>query len=66
MYPSPQTIKAEKPSTLREFIEGLGTDILYAYDCRVIVVLVNGKLRWPSAKLNPGDEVTLFPIVTGG
>jgi molybdopterin converting factor small subunit len=66
MYPSPQTIKAKKPSTLREFIEGLGADFLYAYDRRVIVVLVNGQLRWPSAKLKPGDKVTLFPIVTGG
>ena len=66
MYPSPQTINAEKPSTLREFIEGLGADFLYAYDRRVIVVLVNGQRRWPSAKLKPGDKVTLFPIVTGG
>jgi molybdopterin converting factor small subunit len=66
MYPSPQTIKVKKTSTLRGFIEGLGTDFLYAYDRRVIVVLVNGELRWPSSRLKPGDEVTLFPIVTGG
>jgi molybdopterin converting factor small subunit len=66
MYPSPQTIKVRKPSTLREFIEGLGTDFLYAYDRRVIIVLVNGELRWPSSRLKPDDKVTLFPIVTGG
>jgi molybdopterin converting factor small subunit len=66
MYPSPQTIKVKKTSTLREFIEGLGTDFLYAYDRRVIVVLVNGELRWPSSRLKLGDKVTLFPIVTGG
>ncbi len=66
MYPSPQTIRVKKTSTLREFIEGLGNDFLYAYDRRVIVVLVNGELRWPSSRLKPGDEVTLFPIVTGG
>ena len=66
MYPGPQTINVKKPSTLREFIEGLGTDFLYAYDRRVIVVLVNGELRWPSLRLKPGDKVTLFPIVTGG
>ena len=66
MYPDPQTIKVKKPSTLHEFIEGLGTDFLYAYDRRVIIVLVNGELRWPSARLKSGDKVTLFPIVTGG
>jgi molybdopterin converting factor small subunit len=66
MYPSPQTINVKKTSALREFIEGLGTDFLYAYDRRVIVVLVNGELRWPSSRLKPGDKVTLFPIVTGG
>jgi molybdopterin converting factor small subunit len=66
MYPSPQTIRVKKTSTLREFVEGLGNDFLYAYDRRVIVVLVNGELRWPSSRLKPGDKVTLFPIVTGG
>jgi len=66
MYPSPQTVKVKKPSTLREFIEGLGISYLYAYDRRVIIVLVNGELRWPSSRLKAGDEVTLFPIVTGG
>jgi molybdopterin converting factor small subunit len=55
---------AKKPSTLREFIEGLGTDILYAYDRRVIVVLVNGELRWPSSRLKPGDKITFLPIIT--
>jgi len=66
MYPSPQTIIVAKPSNLREFMEGLGVDVLYAYDRRVIVVLVNGELRWPSARIKPGDKVNLFPIVTGG
>jgi molybdopterin converting factor small subunit len=66
MFPSPQIIGVSKPSTLREFIEGLGADILYAYDRHVIVVLVNGENKWPSSKLVPGDMVTLMPIITGG
>jgi molybdopterin converting factor small subunit len=66
MFPSPQTVTVEKPETLREFIKGLGSEILYAYDQRVIVVLVNGEGGWPSKPLKTGDRVTLFPIVSGG
>ncbi|MCX6648294.1 MAG: MoaD/ThiS family protein [Candidatus Bathyarchaeota archaeon] len=66
MFPSPQTLNVAKPSTLREFVSGLGADLLYAYERRVIVVLVNGENSWPSLSLKPGDRVTIFPIVTGG
>ena len=66
MFPSPQTYTVSKPSTLREFVAGLGPETLYAYDRRVVVVLVNGESRWPSASLRPGDRITVFPIVTGG
>jgi len=66
MFPSPQTLIVEKPSTLRDFIKGLGPEIWYAYDQRVIVVLVNGEGGWPSKPLKIGDRVALFPIVSGG
>ncbi len=66
MFPSPQLICVAKPQTLRELVEGLGSDILYAYERRVIVVLVNGESRWPSSRLMPGDRVTIMPIITGG
>lgn len=66
MFPSPQSFSVTSPSTLREFMEHLGSDVLYAYDRRVIVVLVNGERRWPSSKLKAGDKVIIFPIVTGG
>jgi len=66
MFPSPQILKVEKPSTLRQFLESLGSDMLYVYDRRVIVVLVNGERLWPSADLKPGDKVAIFPIITGG
>ena len=56
----------EKPSTLREFIAQLGEHTLYAYDRRVIGVVVNNKRRWDSAKLTSGDIVTIFPIIVGG
>ncbi len=66
MFPSPQKIIVAKSSTLHEFVEGLGADILYAYERRVIVVTVNGEHLWPSAQLRPGDVVAIFPIITGG
>ena len=66
MYPS-LTIKfVEDSTTLREFISTLGKDILYAYDRRVIGVLVNGRRLWSSAKLKSGDKVVIFPIIVGG
>ena len=44
-------------SYLRESIATLGKDILYAFDRKVIGVLVNDRRLWPSAKLKPGDSV---------
>ena len=66
MYPKPVTLQVENKSTLREFIAELGEDTLYAYDRRVIGVVVNNKRKWDSAKLNPGDQVTIYPIIVGG
>jgi molybdopterin converting factor small subunit len=66
MYPRLTVYRVEISSTLRRFIEGLGEDILYAYDRRLVGVIVNGKPMWPSAELKPGDDVTIFPIMTGG
>jgi molybdopterin converting factor small subunit len=66
MYPKPMTKIVEQPSTLREFISTLGEHTLYAYDRRVVGVIVNDKKLWDSAKLKPGDKVTIFPIIVGG
>ncbi len=66
MYPRLTVYKVKISSTLRHFIESLGEDILYAYDRRLVGVIVNGKPMWPSAELKPGDDVTIFPIMTGG
>jgi sulfur carrier protein ThiS len=66
MFPSPQSFTIKAPSTLRGFMESLGSDVLYAYERKVIVVLVNGERRWPSSRLRAGDRVVVFPIVTGG
>ena len=60
------TLKVESGSTLREFISTLGEDILYAYDRRVIGVMVNNRKLWDSAKLKPEDTVVIFPIIVGG
>ena len=66
MYPNPTVKHVEEPSTLREFIARLGKDALYAYDMRVIGVLVNNKRLWPSANLKPGDIIVIFPLILGG
>lgn len=66
MYPKPMTLIVEKHSTLREFISTLGEHTLYAFDRRVIGVVVNDKKLWDSAKLEPGDKVTIYPIIVGG
>lgn len=66
MFPSPQKHTVMKPSTLREFIEGLGAEVEYAYEQRVVVVTVNCEHLWPSAHLEAGDVVAIFPIITGG
>ena len=66
MYPSLITKIVEKPTTLREFIESLGSNYLYAFDRKVVGVVVNNKKLWPSAMLKPGDKVVIYPIITGG
>ena len=66
MYPKPVTLQVERKSTLREFIAELGEDTLYAYDRRVIGVIVNSKRKWDSARVKPGDKVTIYPIIVGG
>ena len=66
MYPKPMILTVENKSTLREFISALGEHTLYAYDRRVIGVVVNGKKLWDSAKLRPGDTVQIYPIIVGG
>jgi len=66
MYPELTVKFVEKPSTLREFIAELGKEILYAYDRRVVGVVVNNKRLWDSARLKPGDKVVIFPIIVGG
>jgi len=66
MYPNYTVRYVEAPTTLKEFIKGLGRDCLYAYDMRAIGVLVNNRRLWPSARLKPGDKVIVFPIILGG
>jgi sulfur carrier protein ThiS len=66
MYPSLTVTVVERPSTLREFIASLGKDALYAFDRKVVGVLVNDRRLWPSAKLKPGDRVVVFPVIVGG
>ena len=66
MYSSLTVAIVEAPSTLREFIASLGEDALYAFDRKVVGVLVNDRRLWPSAKLKPGDRVVVFPVIVGG
>ena len=66
MYPSLTVRVVEEPTTLRDFIKTLGKDALYAYDRRVVGVLVNDRRLWDSAKLKPGDRVVVFPVIAGG
>ena len=66
MYPSLTVKVVEEPTTLREFIATLEKDALYAYDRRVVGVIVNDRRLWDSAKLKPGDRVVVFPIIVGG
>ena len=66
MYPKPMTYTIKEKTTLRDFISSLGEHTLYAYDRRVIGVVVNDKRLWNSAKLEPGDKVTIYPIIVGG
>ena len=66
MYPRLTIAYVHEPTTLREFMRGLGENYLYAYDMKVIGVLVNNRRLWPSAKLKPGDKVVVFPVISGG
>ncbi len=66
MYPTLTVKVVEEPSTLREFISTLGEDVLYAFDMRVVGVMVNDRRLWPSARLRRGDRVVVFPIIVGG
>ena len=66
MYPGLTVRVVEETTTLREFIATLGEDALYAFDRRVIGVLVNSHRLWPSARLKPGDRVVVFPVIVGG
>jgi len=43
MYPSLTVTFVEESSTLREFIASLGEDALYAFDRKVVGVLVNDR-----------------------
>jgi len=60
------TKTVEQATTLRDFIATLGEHTLYAYDRRVVGVVVNDKKLWDSAKLKPGDKVIIYPIIVGG
>jgi molybdopterin converting factor small subunit len=66
MYPALTVRFVEESATLREFMATLGEDALYAFDRRVVGVLVNDRRLWPSARLKPGDRVVVFPIIAGG
>jgi len=65
MYPRLTIAYVDEPKTLREFIRGLGEGYLYAYDMKVVGILVNNRRLWPSARLMPGDKVVVFPRVIG-
>ncbi len=66
MYPSLMVRTVEVETTLREFVASLGKDVLYAFDRRVVGILVNDRRLWPSARLKPGDRVVVFPVIVGG
>ena len=66
MFPELTVMIVEEETTLRELVEGLGKNYLYAFDKAVIGVTVNGRRLWPSAKLKKGDKVVIYPIITGG
>jgi len=66
MYPNLTVMYVKEPTTLREFMKSIGENYLYAYDKRVIGVLVNNSRLWASAKLKRGDKVVIFPMISGG
>lgn len=66
MYPSLTVKRVEKPTTLREFVGGMGEDYLYALERGVLGVMVNNKPAFLEEELKPGDHVVVFPVVGGG
>lgn len=66
MYPRLTIGVVKEPTTLREYVKSLGNEYLYAYDRKAIGVLVNNRRLWSSARLKPGDRVTIFPVIVGG
>ncbi|RLF99813.1 MAG: hypothetical protein DRN49_03860 [Thaumarchaeota archaeon] len=66
MYPSLTVRVVEEPTTLRELVATRGKDVLYAYDKRIVGVLVNQRRLWDSARPRPEDRVVVFPIIVGG
>ena len=66
MFPELTVLIVEEETTLWELVGSLGKNYLYAFDKGVIGVTVNGRRLWPSAKLNKGDKVVIYPIITGG
>jgi len=66
MYLGLTVVQVEEPTTLSELVEKLGESYLYAYDRRVVGVLVNNRRLWPTARLSPRDRVVVYPMVVGG
>jgi sulfur carrier protein ThiS len=66
MYPGLTVVQIEEPTTLGELMEKLEESYLYAYDRRVVGVLVNNRRLWPTARLSPGDRVVVYPMIVGG
>lgn len=67
MFPTPSVFKVEEEGiTLREFLGRLGREYLYAFENKGLGVLVNGRRLYPSARLRQGDEVVIFPVISGG
>lgn len=66
MYPDFTITHVKESTTLTAFLRKLGEHYAYAYDMKVIGVLVNGKRLWPSAKIESGDKVIIFPLIMGG
>ena len=66
MYPGLTIVQVKEPTTLRELMEKLGENYLYAYDRRVVGVLVNNRRLWPTARLSTGDRVVVYSMIVGG
>lgn len=67
MYPNPSVFRVEEEAiTLKEFLERLGKEYLYAFERGGLGVLINGRRLYPSARLRRGDEIIIFPVISGG